>query len=57
MSSGHFYVANILSAIVWAPLHVSPGVLVGLAIALGAHAPQLSLAALGVLTMAYARCG
>ena len=35
MSSHHFYVANILSALVWAPIHVFPGVLVGLAIAFG----------------------
>ena len=49
MSSRHFYVANILSALVWAPMHVFPGVLVGLAIAFGgAHAPELSFAAIGV---------
>jgi membrane protein DedA with SNARE-associated domain len=54
MSSSHFYVANILSALVWAPMHVFPGVLVGLAIAFGgAHAPQLSLAAVGVLMLAW----
>jgi membrane protein DedA with SNARE-associated domain len=53
MSSRHFYVANILSALMWAPLHVFPGVLVGLAIAFGsAHSPQLSLAAVGVLILA-----
>jgi threonine/homoserine/homoserine lactone efflux protein len=47
-------VANILSALVWAPMHVFPGVLVGLAIAFGgAHAPQLSLAAMGVLILAW----
>jgi len=54
MSSRHFYVANILSALVWAPMHVFPGVLVGLAIALGgAHAPELSFAAIGVLIVAW----
>jgi len=54
MSSGQFYVANILSALVWAPMHVFPGVLLGLAIAFGgAHAPQLSLAAVGVLILAW----
>jgi membrane protein DedA with SNARE-associated domain len=54
MSSRHFYVANILSALVWAPMHVFPGVLIGLAIALGgAHAPELSLAAMGVLILAW----
>ncbi len=54
MSSRHFYVANILSALVWAPMHVFPGVLLGLAIAFGgAHAPQLSFAAVGVLILAW----
>ena len=54
MSSRHFYMANILSALVWAPMHVFPGVLVGLAIALGgAHAPELSFAAIGVLIVAW----
>lgn len=50
MSSRRFYVANILSALVWAPMHVFPGVLIGSAIAFGGvHAPQLTLAAVGVL--------
>src|SRR5438105_3432201 len=54
MSSGRFYVANVLSALVWAPIHVFPGVLLGLAIAFGgAHAPQLSFAAVGVLILAW----
>jgi membrane protein DedA with SNARE-associated domain len=54
MSTRHFYVANILSALVWAPMHVFPGVLVGLAIAFGgAHAPELGLAAAGVLILAW----
>jgi hypothetical protein len=53
MSTRHFYVANILSALVWAPMHVFPGVLVGLAIAFGAHSPALSLAALGVLVLGW----
>jgi membrane protein DedA with SNARE-associated domain len=54
MSSRHFYVANILSALVWAPLHVFPGVLVGLAVAFGgAHAPELTLAALGFLLLGW----
>jgi membrane protein DedA with SNARE-associated domain len=43
MSSGHFYFANVLSALVWAPLHVFPGIFVGMAIALGGvHAQQLA---------------
>jgi membrane protein DedA with SNARE-associated domain len=54
MSSRRFYVANILSALVWAPMHVFPGVLIGLAIAFGgAHAPELSLAAVGVLILVW----
>jgi membrane protein DedA with SNARE-associated domain len=54
MSTRHFYVANIVSALVWAPMHVFPGVLVGLAIAFGGvHAPELSLAAVGVLILAW----
>jgi membrane protein DedA with SNARE-associated domain len=54
MSSRHFYVANVLSALVWAPIHIFPGVLVGLAIAFGgAHAPELSLAAVGALILAW----
>jgi threonine/homoserine/homoserine lactone efflux protein len=40
--------------LVWAPMHVFPGVLVGFAIAFGgAHAPHLSLAAVGVLILAW----
>ena len=54
MSSSHFYVANVLSALVWAAMHVFPGVLVGLAIVFGgAHAPLLSLAAVGILILAW----
>jgi len=41
MSSRQFYVANILSAIVWAPAHVFPGVLLALALRFaGASAEQ-----------------
>jgi membrane protein DedA with SNARE-associated domain len=54
MSSRHFYLANVLSALVWAPMHIFPGVLLGLAVAMGgAHAPQLTLAAIGVLILAW----
>jgi membrane protein DedA with SNARE-associated domain len=53
MSTRHFYVANIVSALVWAPMHVFPGVLVGLAIAFAGHSPALSLAALGVLVVGW----
>jgi membrane protein DedA with SNARE-associated domain len=51
MSSRQFYLANILSALVWAPIHVFPGVLVGLAMALGGV--QLTLAAVGILILAW----
>jgi membrane protein DedA with SNARE-associated domain len=54
MSTRNFYVANVLSALMWAPMHVFPGVLVGLAIAFGgARAPELSVLALGVLLLAW----
>jgi membrane protein DedA with SNARE-associated domain len=54
MSTRHFYVANILSAVVWAPIHVFPGVLIGLAIAFGGtRAPELSLAATGALILTW----
>ena len=44
MSSTHFYLANVLSALVWAPLHIFPGVLAGMALNLaGAHAATLAL--------------
>jgi membrane protein DedA with SNARE-associated domain len=43
MSPRQFYAANILSALAWAPAHVFPGVLLGMAIALaGASAAQLT---------------
>ena len=32
MSSGQFYAVNILSALAWAPAHVFPGVLLGMAL-------------------------
>jgi len=54
MSSRQFYLANILSALIWAPIHIFPGVLVGLAMALGGvHAPELTLAAVGILILAW----
>ena len=50
MSSQHFYVANVLSALVWAPIHVFPGVLAGMAISLaGPHAAKVILFILGAL--------
>ena len=53
MSSEHFYAANVLSALVWAPLHVFPGVLAGLTISLaGPHTAKISLFILGALIFA-----
>jgi membrane protein DedA with SNARE-associated domain len=53
MSSEHFYLANVLSALVWAPLHVFPGVLVGAALALaGPHTAKLGIFALTTLVLA-----
>jgi membrane protein DedA with SNARE-associated domain len=54
MPSPHFYVANILSALVWGPIHVFPGVFLGLAVVMaGGRAPQLSLAAVGALILSW----
>jgi membrane protein DedA with SNARE-associated domain len=54
MSPRQFYVANILSALVWAPVHVFPGVLLGMAISLsGASAEQLTLLVLAGLILVW----
>jgi membrane protein DedA with SNARE-associated domain len=57
MSARQFYVANILSALVWAPAHVFPGALLGLAARLGgASAEQLiilSIAAVILISTAW----
>jgi membrane protein DedA with SNARE-associated domain len=53
MSSRHFYIANELSALVWAPIHVFPGVVAGMAISVaGPHAAKLGLIFLGALVLA-----
>jgi membrane protein DedA with SNARE-associated domain len=53
MSSRHFYIANVLSALVWAPIHVFPGVLAGMAISVaGPNATKLGLLILGALAIA-----
>ena len=39
MSSRRFYAANILSALTWAPAHVFPGVLLGMALNLAGLSP------------------
>jgi len=44
MAPGQFYVANVLSALAWAPAHVFPGVLLALAIKLtGATGGELAI--------------
>jgi membrane protein DedA with SNARE-associated domain len=53
MSSRHFLVANVLSALVWAPLHVFPGVVVGMAISVaGRRGAEIGLVGLGALLVA-----
>jgi membrane protein DedA with SNARE-associated domain len=53
MSSRHFYVANVVSALLWAPLHVFPGVLAGIAMSVaGPNGTRLGLLALAVLVIA-----
>jgi membrane protein DedA with SNARE-associated domain len=41
MPARQFYAANVLSAIVWAPAHVFPGVVFGLLVALAGVPPEL----------------
>ena len=54
MSSRQFYLANILSALVWAPMQCFPWSVGRPAIGLGGvHAPELTLAAVGVLILAW----
>jgi membrane protein DedA with SNARE-associated domain len=53
MPSRHFYAANILSALVWAPLHIFPGVLAGMAISVaGPHGAELAVAVFFLLVLA-----
>jgi membrane protein DedA with SNARE-associated domain len=53
MSRRHFYAANILSALVWAPVHVFPGVLLAIAVSFaGRSAEHLTLLAFAVLVLA-----
>ena len=52
MSSPHFYVANVLSALIWAPIHIFPGVWAGMAISLtGPNGTKLILLVLGALVL------
>jgi membrane protein DedA with SNARE-associated domain len=58
MSSRQFYVANILSALLWAPVHVFPGVLLAIAVSsAGRSAEHLTLLAFAVLVMALTAWG
>jgi membrane protein DedA with SNARE-associated domain len=44
MSPGRFYAANVLSALIWAPIHVFPGVLAAIVLSIvGAGRAQLTL--------------
>jgi membrane protein DedA with SNARE-associated domain len=53
MSSQHFFIANVLSALVWAPLHVFPGVVAGMAISVaGRRGAEIGLVVLGALIVA-----
>jgi len=55
MSPRNFYVANILSALVWAPVHVFPGVLLALAMRLaGASAGHLGVVVIAGLILVWA---
>jgi membrane protein DedA with SNARE-associated domain len=58
MPARQFYVANILSAIVWAPAHVFPGVVFGLLVSLAGASPEqifvLAVAAM-ILSVAVVR--
>ena len=55
MSSRQFCVANILSAIVWAPAHVFPGVVFGLLVSLaGARPEQIFILAVAAMILAVA---
>ena len=57
MPPRQFYAANILSALTWAPAHVFPGVLLGMAISLaGASAEQLILLIIAGLIVISAVC-
>jgi membrane protein DedA with SNARE-associated domain len=55
MPARQFYVANILSAIVWAPAHVFPGVVFGLLVSLaGARPEQIFILAVAAMILGVA---
>jgi membrane protein DedA with SNARE-associated domain len=52
MPARQFYVANILSAIVWAPAHVFPGVVFGLLVSLaGARHEYIFILAIAAMIL------
>jgi membrane protein DedA with SNARE-associated domain len=52
MPARQFYVANVLSALVWAPAHVFPGVVFGLLVSLaGARPEQIFLLAVAAMLL------
>lgn len=52
MTSGRFYVANVLSAAVWAPAHILPGVLLGRSLsALGIGDQAMAFAVVAVVLL------
>jgi len=58
MSPPHFYAANLISALVWAPIHVFPGVLLAWAIRFaGSTVEQLILLVLAALVLGSAVWG
>jgi len=58
MSPPHFYAANVASALVWAPMHVFPGVLLAMALSFaGASAERLTLLVLAAAILASALWG
>jgi membrane protein DedA with SNARE-associated domain len=58
MSRGRFYVANVLSALVWAPLHVFPGVIAAVVLhTIGADREHLAAVIVGGVILVSAACG
>jgi membrane protein DedA with SNARE-associated domain len=53
MAPRHFYTANILSALVWAPAHIFPGVLLAMALRFtGASAEERTILVIAGLIIA-----
>ncbi len=58
MSPSRFYAANVLSALVWAPIHVFPGVLAAIVLSIvGAGREQLTLIVVGGVVLLSVGCG